>query len=129
MSTPNSLTDLLKNLSPILDTNFYAYISVQNIESIQIEDIHCLYRESEGITLVLYQEIAEKYKLDYNELYAKITLQVNSSLNDVGLTAAVATQLGKSNIPCNVIAAFHHDHIFVPASMAELAMKALLALI
>ena len=129
MSTPNSLTDLLKNLSPILDTDFYAYISVQNIESIQIEDIHCLYRESEGITLVLYQEIAEKYKLDYNELYAKITLQVNSSLNDVGLTAAVATQLGKSNIPCNVIAAFHHDHIFVPASMAELAMKALLALI
>ena len=125
MSSINSLSNLLNNLSPILDKDKYVFVSLQQMGEIPIDEILCMYREAEGITLVLGQENADIYKLGYDELYAKITLQVNSLLNDVGLTAAVSVQLGTFNIPCNVIAAYHHDHIFVPASMGEKAMKAL----
>ena len=115
-------------MTTVLDEHFYVFVCTQELDNIDLQDILCLSREAEGITLVLRKEVADKYKLEYNDVYARITLQVYSSLNDVGLTAAVSTQLGKYNIPCNVIAAYHHDHIFVPADLKKEAMKALLEL-
>ena len=55
----------------------------------------------------------------------QITLMVFSSLEGVGLTAAVAKALAKEEIPANVVAATQHDHVFVPAKMAEDAIDAL----
>jgi uncharacterized protein len=43
----------------------------------------------------------------------------------VGFTAAFSTALAKVSINCNVIAAYHHDHIFVAHSDAEKAMDVL----
>jgi hypothetical protein len=45
---------------------------------------------------------------------ACLTLRVHSALDGVGLTAAVASALAEIGIPCNMVAAFHHDHAFVP---------------
>lgn len=59
---------------------------------------------------------------------AWITLEVHSALDAVGLTAAVSHVLAKENISCNVIAAYHHDHIFVGKEDAQKALKALLKL-
>ena len=53
---------------------------------------------------------------------------MNSALDGVGLTAAVSGALAAEAIPCNVVAAFHHDHIFVPSGMAERALAVLKAL-
>jgi hypothetical protein len=44
------------------------------------------------------------------------------------LTAAVAGALTRANISCNIIAAAHHDHVFVPAESARAAIEALQAL-
>ncbi|WP_367718742.1 ACT domain-containing protein [Nitratireductor sp. GISD-1A_MAKvit] len=55
----------------------------------------------------------------------RITLNVFSALDGVGLTAGVATALAEKNIPCNVIAAFHHDHVFVPEKLADMALSVL----
>ena len=52
-------------------------------------------------------------------------LTVHSDLAGVGLTAAVAAALADANIPCNIVAAFHHDHVFVPAGQAQQALAAL----
>jgi uncharacterized protein len=65
----------------------------------------------------------------YAATYAWITLTVHSSLEAVGLTAAVSKALTEENISCNVVAAFFHDHIFVPVKDAERAMNALQRLI
>lgn len=52
----------------------------------------------------------------------RITLQVASALDGVGLTAAVATALAAEGIACNMVAALRHDHVFVPAPDAERAL-------
>ncbi|WP_409995099.1 ACT domain-containing protein [Rhizobium leguminosarum] len=58
----------------------------------------------------------------------QITLNVNSALDDVGLTAGVAASLAEAGIPCNMVAAYHHDHVFVPSGLADRALNLLVAL-
>lgn len=84
--------------------------------------------EDEGLTLVL--PLAEAARLGYpaDLPMARITLRVHSALDGVGLTAAVAGALAARGIACNVVAGFHHDHLFVPAARAGEAMAALAAL-
>jgi len=125
MNPRNSLSDLLKNLNPLLDQNTYVFVLVHEYTSDLLEESIGMFREKEGITLILKKETAQNFKLESTDEWSMITLQVNSQLHDVGLTAAVSDQLGKHSIPCNVIAAYHHDHIFVPKSLAETALKAL----
>jgi hypothetical protein len=50
---------------------------------------------------------------------------VHSSLDAVGLTAAVANKLASREISANVVAAYYHDHIFVRKEKADIAMAAL----
>ena len=58
----------------------------------------------------------------------RITLGVHSSLEAVGLTAAVSTLLAKHEISANMVAGYQHDHLFVPANDAEKAVKLLIKL-
>ena len=53
---------------------------------------------------------------------------MHSSLIAVGLTAAVSGTLAAHNISANIIAAFFHDHLFVPQEDAERALAALCAI-
>jgi len=50
---------------------------------------------------------------------------VHSALEGVGLTAAVTSALADMGIACNVVAGFHHDHLFVPWQRREEALDAL----
>jgi len=84
--------------------------------------------EPEGTTLVLRSAEADKAGLAGDFRCSWITLTVNSALEAVGLTAAVAAALGRDEIPCNVVAGFHHDHLFVPVERAAAAINALRAL-
>ena len=60
--------------------------------------------------------------------WARISLTVHSDLAAVGLTAAFAGALGAEEISCNVIAGYHHDHLFVQWDRRGDAMAALRAL-
>ena len=82
-------------------------------------------REPEGLTLVLEQAMADANGLSYDGEFAGILLQVHSSLEAVGLTAAVAGALAEQGISANVIAGYFHDHFMVPASGAPEALAAL----
>ena len=86
------------------------------------------FREAEGTTLVVAADEAERHGIAGTFEAAWITLTVHSDLAAVGFLAAVAGALAGEGIPCNAIAAFHHDHLFVPVDMAERAMVVLEAL-
>ena len=66
---------------------------------------------------------SEKKGLTYETAFKKITLQVHSSLDAVGLTAAVSSALANKGISANVVAAFYHDHVFVPSDRSEEAFQ------
>ena len=83
------------------------------------------FNEEEGTTLVVERTAADVAGLEYGPVLRCITLQVYSSLAAVGLTAAVAGALADAGISANVIAAYHHDHVFVPADRAEEAVSIL----
>ena len=79
-------------------------------------------REPEGLTLVLPREDADGAGLRYDLVLAWITLTALTTLDQVGVTAAVSTALAHAGIACNVIAGFHHDHLFVPAHRGNEAL-------
>ena len=87
------------------------------------------FREAEGLTVILTAEQAESAGLrppgSCDGLYKCITLHVHSSLDAVGLTAAVSKCLAGNEIPANVVAAAFHDHIFVPESRSLEAVSLL----
>lgn len=83
--------------------------------------------EAEGLTFVA--PLAEMQAAGLaSEPWARISLTVHSDLAAVGLTAAFAAALAAKAIGCNVIAGFHHDHIFVQWDRRADAMAALKAL-
>ena len=81
--------------------------------------------EPEGLTLILPKHKATTAGLSFDGTYRQITLTVHSSLSAVGLTAAVAGKLAEHGISANVVAAYFHDHIFVPTDQAHAALLAL----
>lgn len=81
--------------------------------------------EQEGLTVVVNKSVADNAELEYAGVFRCITLCVHSSLQAVGLTAAVSGALAERNISANVVAGFYHDHIFVAENEAESALKVL----
>ena len=84
--------------------------------------------EAEGTSYVITTTDAAALGIVPTFVGSWLTLEVNSSLDAVGLTAAVATALASANIPCNVFAGLHHDHLLVPVSATERAISMLIAL-
>ena len=73
-------------------------------------------RDDEGLTLIQPDPAGE---------WARISLGVHSSLDAVGLTAALSSRLAEAGISANIIAAQFHDHLFVPWNRREEALACL----
>lgn len=124
MSSKNN-TGLIKKIAPKLIKGQYVFVSTNDPFDIPSEEIVCQFREKEGITLILEKSLADQKGYSYSFVAAWITLTVNSSLEEVGLTARVSAALTEECISCNAIAAYHHDHIFVPYRHADRAISIL----
>jgi hypothetical protein len=84
--------------------------------------------EADGTTIVVDADLARANGAQVDAEFAWLTLTVWSSLEAVGLTAAVSRTLADAGIACNVLAGYHHDHLLVPADRADDAIAALRAL-
>lgn len=109
----SDLAGMLAGMAPVLDAQAWAFVL---IEGEPPAEAFALIREEEGTTAILPAE---------GRGFARITLTVHSALEGVGLTAAVAGALAARGIACNVVAGFHHDHLFVPWERREEALEVL----
>ncbi|MBS1597899.1 MAG: ACT domain-containing protein [Bacteroidetes bacterium] len=125
MPGETNLSILLKSMKPELNPGEYVFCTINDIANINSQHIISFFREKEGFTVVVEKNIADQLKLSYSFVAKWITLTVHSSLDAVGLTATFANALANENISCNVIAAYYHDHIFLPVAQADQAMKIL----
>jgi len=120
------LETLLQSMSPELQAGEFVFCTVEKAlsEVVSLQPV-ATFREQEGLTVIVEKQQAEQASLEFDGVFKMITLTVHSSLDAVGLTAAVATKLAEHGISANVVAAFYHDHIFVQTDKAEQAMAAL----
>lgn len=86
---------------------------------------HATISEAEGLTTVVTVDDARSVGAPVDFEAAWLTLTVWSSLEAVGLTAAVSRVLADAGIACNMIAGYHHDHLLVPADQAAEAIHLL----
>lgn len=126
MSGITDLNQLLASMKPELIKEEFVFCTVSGqLSQYLVLKPTATFLESEGLTLVLKKHRADEAGLEYEGVFRQITLMIHSSLEAVGLTAAVSTKLATKGISANVIAAYYHDHIFVSAEKAEHALLAL----
>ena len=121
----SDLKGMLAGMEPTLREGRYRFVP-HGPEEDFIDLLHrtfAMVREDEGMTLVIRAR-----RDDPGPIFAGITLQVHSALEGVGLTAAIATALATADIACNVVAGYHHDHLFVPWDARDAAMEILKSL-
>ena len=127
MTGEKKIASLLKSMSPKLLDGEYVFCTCKDAG---YGDHSCLdplasFREEEGLTLIVLKLHADAHGIRYESVFRCITLTVHSSLEAVGLTAAISSKLAERGICANIVAAYFHDHIFVPAEAVEQAMDAL----
>jgi len=125
MSAEKNLDKLLESLSPLLHEGEYVFCQIDSPQTTDLGHVLMLFREAESVTLVVRKEFADQAGWTYPFVASWITLEVYSSLDAVGLTAAVSGALAEASISCNVVAAYNHDHLFINNKDAGLAMEVL----
>jgi uncharacterized protein len=126
MSGETDLSTLLRSMQPILQQGEYVFCSISHQDNRYSNlDPVCLFREDEGLTLILDREQADAAFLFYTSVFCMITLSIHSSLEAVGFLATITGKLAERNISVNPISAYYHDYLFVPAVYAQAAMELL----
>jgi len=130
MTGETNLAKLLASISPVVMDGEFVFISVKDAcygDHAELQPI-ASFKELEGLTLVVEKSKAIEHSLNFESAFTCITLNVHSSLEAVGLTAACSTTLTEHGISANVIAGYFHDHIFVKIGDAQRAVSALCSL-
>jgi hypothetical protein len=126
MTATSDLGALLRDLKPMLAEEEHGFATIpmgqgwpQGLVPV------ATFAEAEGASVVALAAILEGIGIEHESGWAKITIGANSALDSIGLTAAIATALAENGISANIVAAYHHDHVFVPWDRREAAMEAL----
>ena len=119
------LDRMLRNLSVDRRPGEFTYIEVLALTPDLVAVAQATVVEGEMTTVVLEVGDAEQDGRPISVRLAWLTLSVQSSLEAVGLTAAVSERLTREGISCNVLAGYRHDHLLVPVARADDAIAAL----
>ncbi|MEW9798568.1 ACT domain-containing protein [Alteromonas sp. CYL-A6] len=127
MGGETELVTLLAQLHPEMDEAEYTFVCVSDLDTATpvLDKVRGLFVEKEGISLIVPTEVASSQQWEATGSFRCITCNVHSSLEAVGMTAAISAALTATGISANVVAAYYHDHLFVPTEQAEDALSAL----
>lgn len=125
MQPITDLDVLLRQLSPALDPERYAYAATRRSQALDALAPIAVFEEAEGLSVIAPLKRLEDQGIDPVFICRRITLEANSALEAVGLTAAVSQALAGAGISANIVAALHHDHVFVLENKADEALSVL----
>lgn len=123
-----NLPTLLATMKPTLDPKTYVFITTtQALHSLPLATLQptLIVQETEGTTIVVTEDLAVSHGLAGVFPCKRISLTVHSSLEAVGLIAAITDRLKDQKISTNVVSGYYHDHVYVPVERAEDAMGVL----
>lgn len=123
------LDTLLATMHPSLSDDQYVFLTGIH-ESLATRAVRPImtFQEAEGATWIVTDREAAQLDREGTFPSRMITLNVHSALEAVGFLARIATEMAAAGISVNAVSAFYHDHLFIPASKAEEALKVLRAL-
>jgi uncharacterized protein len=125
-SAERDLSTLLANIQPVMRPETYVFCTVTMDRGIPggVTPVQ-IFREQEGVALIVTLADAEAKGLRYQFPSRMITLNAFSALDAVGFLAAVTARLAAAGISVNPVSAYYHDHLFVPVDRADDAMRLL----
>lgn len=126
MTGTKDLDQLMKSMKPELVSGEFIFCSVSDktASTLNVKPL-MIFREKEGITLILSKKDADLNSVKYDALWALITLTVHSDLAAVGFLARITNALAKEGISVNAVSAYYHDHLFVPKEKSKEALQIL----
>lgn len=119
------LDTLLRSLKTTLADGTYVFATVAPEAVPATLTPRMMFREAEGVTLILLREEAQAHGIPHDFPCRMITLDVHSSLEAVGFIARIATELAHHGMGVNPVAGFYHDHLFVPEGREQEALRIL----
>lgn len=125
MSGERDLDTLLASMSASLHEGVYVFATLHERDVPVDARPRMMFREAEGVTLILLREAAIELGLEFEFPCRMITLNVHSSLDAVGFLARITTRLAAADMGVNPVSGFYHDHLFVPEKRAQDAMTLL----
>lgn len=102
-----------------IDKDQASWAELVNLRTVR--DIAMLFQEAEGLT-VITKAVGDTPR---HNRWVWLQLDVYSDLQAVGFLARIAAALTQAGVPCNAVAAYHHDHVFVPEAKADAAIAAI----
>jgi hypothetical protein len=123
MSGETDLTTLLRSMEPQLWEGPFIFCSLEPAayESLELSPLG-MFREREGVTIIVDQQQADQAHLPYTDLWSCITLNIHSALTAVGFIAVISSKLAAAGLSVNPVSAYYHDHLFVLWAERERAL-------
>lgn len=125
MSGQKDLSKVLHLMRILCDEIEYGFATVSADHNVNHQEVIGLFKESEGLTIIATTKYFAANKISFEGPYAKLTIDLHTSLELLGLTAELTTRLSSRGMAANVVAAYFHDHIFVQYDLRQQAMEAL----
>ncbi len=125
MKGENDLGLLIRNMKPRQVPGEYVFCSIDDEDIILIETPLLIFREDEGLTVVITRAAAESLKFKFESTWGLITLTIHSDLTAVGFLARISQYLAQAGVSVNFVSAYYHDHLFVPYTEVKRTLKLL----
>jgi hypothetical protein len=125
MQGERDLSTLLQQMTPEVHPEVFTYCCLPDHQLPPGLTPVGTFHEAEGLTAIVPLQQAQALGLPHQFECRMVTLTVHSALDAVGFLARISAALAAVGVACNVVSAFHHDHLFVPEDRLDDAMQAL----